>query len=475
MSDMKDPTMKTKGQDGDRDSIANGVVVGDDIDDAILRANGHKAELKRQFSWLSALGLGFSITNSWAGYLSCFGQSLLYGGPQVCIFGLIVAFAVQFTITIGLSEIASAFPMFWNLAGGGDSRWYHQLHRLVVHGHKLANISLIRCSGNHYRLVGPAVSGIFHANTCPAVPVFVASKRLAWLCQTALVLSVIGMSLWLFIPVGMHQHVNKGSFIVESGLGVSGWNSGTAWILGISNGMYAFGGTDGAIHISEEMTQPGRRVPQVIIMTMFIGLFTALPLFVALMYFMTDLDAVRSAPLPSLELNGTPFPKYFSKVDRRFEFPVRTTACAFVFVVLYGLLYLASTTAFNSIVTSAVLFLNITYAVPQGILLFRGRKEYLPPRYLNLGIFGYVCNTFSILWIVVLGVTVCMPPSLPVAIGTMNYTSVIVVGLFAIIMVLWFVDGRQKFEGPHIDWDLMKEANTQMLQESHHHHHEGEV
>lgn len=50
------------------------------------------------------------------------------------------------------------------------------------------------------------------------------------------------------------------------------------------------------------MTQPGRRVPQVIIMTMFIGLFTALPLFIALMHFMTDLDAVRSAPLPSLEL-----------------------------------------------------------------------------------------------------------------------------------------------------------------------------
>lgn len=168
---------------------------------------------------------------------------------------------------------------------------------------------------------------------------------------------------------------------------------------------------------------------------------------------------------------GTPFPKYFSKVDRRFEFPVRTTACAFVFVTLYGLLYLASTTAFNSIVTSAVLFLNITYAVPQGILIVRGRKEHLPPRYLNLGIFGYICNTFSILWIVVLGVAVCMPPSLPVAMDTMNYTSVIVVGLLVIIMILWLVDGRQKFEGPHIDWDLIKEANSQMLHETHHHHH----
>ena len=41
----------------------------EEIDDEILRANGHEAVLERQFSWISALGLGFSITNSWVGYL----------------------------------------------------------------------------------------------------------------------------------------------------------------------------------------------------------------------------------------------------------------------------------------------------------------------------------------------------------------------------------------------------------------------
>lgn len=39
------------------------------IDDVVLRANGHEAVLQRQFKWISALGLGFSITNSWIGYL----------------------------------------------------------------------------------------------------------------------------------------------------------------------------------------------------------------------------------------------------------------------------------------------------------------------------------------------------------------------------------------------------------------------
>ncbi|KAJ4296220.1 hypothetical protein N0V90_006265 [Kalmusia sp. IMI 367209] len=82
----------------------------EEIDNEILRANGHEAVLERQFSWISALGLGFSITNSWAGYLSCFGQNLIYGGPNSVVFGLIVAFFVQYTITLGLSELASAYP-----------------------------------------------------------------------------------------------------------------------------------------------------------------------------------------------------------------------------------------------------------------------------------------------------------------------------------------------------------------------------
>lgn len=41
----------------------------EDDDDAVLRANGHEAVMPRQFNWLSSLGLGFSITNSWIGYL----------------------------------------------------------------------------------------------------------------------------------------------------------------------------------------------------------------------------------------------------------------------------------------------------------------------------------------------------------------------------------------------------------------------
>ena len=132
-----------------------------------------------------------------------------------------------------------------------------------------------------------------------------------------------------------------------------------------------------------------------------------------------------------------------------------------IFVCIYGLLYLASTTAFNSIVTTAVLFLNITYVVPQAILLFGRGRAYLPMRYLRLGWFGTFCNGFSVVWIVVLGVLVCMPPNLPVSTANMNYTSPILVGLFSLIMVAWFGGGRKKFAGPKVDLEVINAINQQ--------------
>ncbi|KAH6679235.1 hypothetical protein B0J14DRAFT_293566 [Halenospora varia] len=50
------------------------------------------------------------ITNSWVGYLSCFGQNLAYGGSQSVILGPLVAAFAQWAVALGISELASAFP-----------------------------------------------------------------------------------------------------------------------------------------------------------------------------------------------------------------------------------------------------------------------------------------------------------------------------------------------------------------------------
>jgi choline transport protein len=162
---------------------------------------------------------------------------------------------------------------------------------------------------------------------------------------------------------------------------------------------------------------------------------------------------------PTTKKHGVPFASFFSCIHPTLQFPLNATAAAYVFTCIYGLLYLASTTAFNSIITSAVLFLNISYTVPQSILLIRGR-DILPRRYFNLSRFGIgiFANVFSTLWIVILGVLICMPPNLPVSLTSMNYTPVILVGVFVIINVIWFFSGRASFEGPRIDWEVINQA-----------------
>ncbi|KAL4977069.1 amino acid/polyamine transporter I [Aspergillus desertorum] len=500
--------------------------------DRILQSNGHKPQLRRQFNWLSALGLGFSITNSWVGYLSNFGQSMTYGGPRLVIVGLILAFLAQSIISIGLAEIGSAFP-----SSGGQ---YHFCFLLAPQKSRrfaayvvgwMSVVAWWVTTSSGISLAATTLAGalnFFNPNftaaqwqiylffvamatitSKPVIPVFIASKKISLVCQVTLLMSVVGVAMTLFVPVGMHEHVQPASFLVSPSAG-TGWDSGVSWMLGICNAMYAFGGADGALHIAEEMQSPGRRVPQIMIATLVIGLATTLPLFTALLLFSRDTEAIIASSLPSAELiyqatgsragttflilwllivyisclpsqwvtsgriawafardNGTPFPRYFSAISPTFQFPVRTTATAFVFVLFYGLLYLASTTAFNSIITSAVLFLNITYAVPQGILLLRRARsllvgtskkgmnlEILPPRYLNLGpLFGLFCNAFSVLWIIVLGIFVSFPPEIPVDVASANYTPAVAVWVFILIVLFWGLGGRKMFEVPGIDWE----------------------
>ena len=80
------------------------------LDDEVLRLQGHVSAMPRSFSPIASVGLAFAITGSWVGYLSCFGANIIFAGPQNVVLGLVIGTVVQWIITLGLSEIASAFP-----------------------------------------------------------------------------------------------------------------------------------------------------------------------------------------------------------------------------------------------------------------------------------------------------------------------------------------------------------------------------
>lgn len=92
-----------------------------------------------------------------------------------------------------------------------------------------------------------------------------------------------------------------------------------------------------------------------------------------------------------------------SRIDRRFNVPVNAILATALFNVLFGLLYLGPSVAYNAYISSCTIFLNFSYAGPIIILLARGRSTIVSERPdFPLGrIWGYVLNYVSVIYIVV--------------------------------------------------------------------------
>lgn len=68
-------------------------------------------------------------------------------------------------------------------------------------------------------------------------PLFWCPKWIPTISQTCLHISVLGFFVKFIVILAMKKHTQPGSFLVENGLGASGWGMGTAWVLGITNAM----------------------------------------------------------------------------------------------------------------------------------------------------------------------------------------------------------------------------------------------
>ncbi|KNB03018.1 hypothetical protein FOXG_05628 [Fusarium oxysporum f. sp. lycopersici 4287] len=473
-------------------SIGKGSII--DADDRRLRAQGHKAELERSFSWLGALALAYSISNSWLTYASSFGLVLIYGGGVTTLFALLIAAAAQWIVFLGLAELCSAFP-----SSGGQ---YHFTY--IIASPKTRNLGayvtgsinilawwITTCSGLIYTAIsafGCAAAWFpdfeqqrYQVYLCylgitvlSLIPIYTIKQRyLDFMTESTTGFSLIGMVLTISVCLGMADGDYAPGTIILENRGISGWNAGTGWLLSIAAALYWA-----------------------------MGVVIVIPWTVAMLFSIKDMQAVQSSFLPSFEVfyqatgskaaatglqayltflyytcipsqwvtcsritwafardQGLPFAEYWQHIDPKRGIPWRTTLLSAAFCAVYGLIYVASTTAFNSIINATCLMLNLSYVIPQGVLLTQGRDK-LPRRAFSLGKLGYAVNLYSVVFMIVIGVVFCLPQTNPTTAGSMNYNAPVIVGLFTIVCLLW-IERRSKFNGPHIDWDLLNEANEE--------------
>ena len=95
-------------------------------------------------------------------------------------------------------------------------------------------------------------------------------------------------------------------------------------------------------------------------------------------------------------------------------------------------------------------------AMPQAILLFRGRRKVLPQRYFQLGVLGPFVNATAVAWVIFVDILACFPIIRPVDPQNMNYMSVVSVGLISMVLVFWFTTKKGKFKGPNVNLEVMR-------------------
>ncbi|KAL6939428.1 choline transporter [Hanseniaspora osmophila] len=299
-------------------------------------------------------------------------------------------------------------------------------------------------------------------------------------------------------------------FVFATFYNETGWkNNGMAFILGLINPAWSFSCLDCATHMAFEVENPERVIPISIMGTVAIGFFTSFVYCISMFFSIQDLDAVlnSSTGFPILEIyyqalrnskagaiilgclvlftsfgcviachtwqsrlcwafardNGIPYSHWWKKIDPRLGVPLNAHLMSCVLIALLGLLYLASATAFNSLITGCISFLLFSYAIPIVLLLMKKRQIKHGPFW--FGKFGWFLNIVTLGWTLFALVFFCFPFVMPASPNNMNYASVFIVGCTTYCIVWWKFKAHKNFRALEEDSDMLQEdAEYEMLQ-----------
>lgn len=332
-------------------------------------------------------------------------------------------------------------------------------------------------------------------------------KVLPKVATTTLYISLISFLVILItVPATSPTHATA-EFVFAKFVNSTGWPSdGIAFLVGLINPNWVFACLDSATHLAEEVAKPERSIPIAILCTVLIGFTTSWTYCIAMFFSVSDLDPLLNTPtgVPILELfyqalqnkagaivletlilvtgigcqiachtwqsrlcwsfardRGLPGHHILSVIHPTLDVPFNAHSISCFIVALLGLLYLGSSTAFNSMVTACIVLLYASYVVPIVALLYKGRNN-IPHGPFWLGPIGLACNIVVLCWALFCLVIYSFPSVYPVTTGSMSFLPLIddetdrldmnyVCVVYAIVVLLitidWQFRGRTSFRG----------------------------
>ncbi|KAF2660246.1 amino acid permease-like protein [Lophiostoma macrostomum CBS 122681] len=332
---------------------------------------------------------------------------------------------------------------------------------------------------------------------CMAVNIF-GAKYLDLINKICIYWTASSVVIILITLLSMADTKRSGKFVfAHYDASQSGWPSGWAFFVGLLQAAYTLTGYGMVAAMCEEVQNPEREVPKAIVLSVAAAGVTGVIYLIPILFVLPDvqvlLDVANGQPIGLLFKTVTgsagggfgllflilgilffagvgaltaasrctyafardgaiPGSRLWKRVDKRFDIPLWALVLSTAVDCLLGLIYFGSSAAFNSFTGVATICLSTSYGMPILISVLRGRKAVAHSSY-SLGRFGYAINIAMIGWICLAVILFCMPVSLPVEAGTMNYASVVFAGFAAISLAWYFVRGRKDFKGPPVPQD----------------------
>lgn len=290
---------------------------------------------------------------------------------------------------------------------------------------------------------------------------------------------------------------NTPSFVFKEVTNSSGWsNDGISWLVGLLSTVYPLLGYDAACHLAEEMPHASRNVPLAMVGSVVLNGLLGLGYCIMLLFSTGPLDTLLSTPtgFPFMQIfldvtqssagatvmsliiiliaiaataagitstsrtfwafsrdKATPFSSFFSYVTPTSQIPTRSVVLVTILQMLLGFIYLGNSTAFNAVLSMAILGLYTSYLIPIIYFMIFGRPhmesyEFGPFRMPKR--VGLVVNLVACAWLVLAIVFSTFPTVVPVTAQNMNYSTVVMVGWVVLGGGYYFWAGRRKFEVP---------------------------
>ncbi|KAE8165088.1 amino acid/polyamine transporter I [Aspergillus tamarii] len=473
-------------------------------DDAQLARMGHKPELHRNFSTLSMLGLAFAVLNSWTALSASLSISLTSGGSTSVIWGEFLNVKLLCISYTSLAEFLSAFP-----TAGGQYHWV--AGKTVSWPQWVPILSWITGWVNVAGWVALVATNSLLSSQLIAGIVSAVYPDFEWQ-RWQQFLIYVGITLGAFVINAFMNSVlpliyrgaftwSIGGFVLVSitvlACASPDYNSAYFVFCDFVNQTGGLGVTafDAVVHMIEEIPNPSIKGPKVMLTCVGIGTFTGSVFLIVLLFVAGDItDVVSSKAGPLLQIllhatqntagaicllmlplvclvfatlsvmttssrmifafardGGLPASRFFAHVHQRLGLPLNALALTTLVVIIFGLIFLGSSSAFNAIVSSSVVALDLSYAMPIAVNCIRGRKT-LPDRKFQIpNAIGWVIDIISLSYIALTTVLFLFPPSRPVTGSSMNYC-IVAFGIIVLVSVVqWIVDGRRNFTGPRVE------------------------